>query len=44
MLFREIIVVYSENHKKTGSALFGKNAELIVKVVSTYSYHRVLKD
>jgi hypothetical protein len=40
MLLREIIAVYSENHKKSISKLCGQNAELlIIKSRGTYSYH-----
>jgi hypothetical protein len=40
MLFREIIIVYSENHTKPMNTLCGQNAELlIIKVGGTLSYH-----
>jgi hypothetical protein len=40
VLFREIIVVYSENHTKSVNTLCEQNAEsLIIKVGGTYSYH-----
>jgi hypothetical protein len=43
MLFREIIVVYSENYTKPINTLHGQNAELlIVKAGGTYSYHWAL--
>jgi hypothetical protein len=44
MLFKEIIVVYSENHMKAINILCGKMEELlIVKEGGTYSYHLALK-
>jgi hypothetical protein len=44
MLFREIIYVYSENHKKSINTLRKQNAELLtVKTAGKYSYHFVLK-
>jgi hypothetical protein len=44
MLFREIIVVYSENHMKHINTRCGKNAEFFnVKAGGTYSYHCALK-
>jgi hypothetical protein len=44
MLFKEIIAVCSENHKKPLNTLYGQNAELLnVKVGGTYSYHWALK-
>jgi hypothetical protein len=43
-LFREIIVVNSENHTKPINTPGGQNAELlIVKASDSYSYHWVLK-
>jgi hypothetical protein len=44
MLFKEIMAVYSENHKKPADTLCGQNAELLsVKAGGTYNYHLVLK-
>jgi hypothetical protein len=38
MLFKEIIAVYSENHKKPVNTLCGKNVGfLIIKAGGTYS-------
>jgi hypothetical protein len=43
-LFREITVVYSENHTKHINTLCGQNAEVfIVKAGGTCSYHRAFK-
>jgi hypothetical protein len=43
-LFREIITVYSENHKKHMNTLCVQNAELLkVKTGGTYSYHCTVK-
>jgi hypothetical protein len=43
MLFREIISVYSMNHKKLKNTLCGKYAELlIIEAGGTHSYHLVL--
>jgi hypothetical protein len=45
MLFKEIIVFYSEKHMKPVNTPFGQNAEiLIVKAGGTYSYHWVLNN
>jgi hypothetical protein len=44
MLFKEIIPVYTENHMKPTSRLYGQNVELlIVKAGGTYTYHLALK-
>jgi RecB family endonuclease NucS len=44
MLYREIIAVCSQIHKKHVNALCGQNVELvIVKPGGTYSNHRALK-
>jgi hypothetical protein len=46
-LFKEIIAVYSQNHKVPVSrtTLCGENAELMnVKVCGAYSYHCALND
>jgi hypothetical protein len=44
MLFKEIIAVYSENHRKPINTAFGQNAELLViKAGGTHSYHLPLK-
>jgi hypothetical protein len=43
-LFKEIIAVYTENHKKPIITLCGQNAELlIIKAGGRYSYHWALK-
>jgi hypothetical protein len=40
MLFKEIIAVYFENHKKSINIFRRENPELeIVKAGGTYSYH-----
>jgi hypothetical protein len=40
MLFREIIVVYSDDHAKHVNALCGQNAKLLnVKAGDAYSYY-----
>jgi hypothetical protein len=39
-----MITVYSENHTKHVSALYGQNAKLmVVKASGTYYYHYVVK-
>jgi hypothetical protein len=45
MLWKKIIVVYSENHTKHINSLCGQNAELLgVKEGGKYSYHWALKN
>jgi hypothetical protein len=39
MLFKEIIAVYSENHKKP----YIQNTALQIKITGTYNYHKGLK-
>jgi hypothetical protein len=43
MLLREIIAIYSENHKKLVCALCGQGSELIMKASGRYTYHWALK-
>jgi predicted membrane-bound spermidine synthase len=43
MLFREITVVYSENHIKPILTKLRDAELLIVQAGETYSYHRALK-
>jgi hypothetical protein len=44
MLFREIIAVYSENHRKHIKTLYNPNAELLkVKLSGTCRHHWALK-
>jgi hypothetical protein len=44
MLFREIIAVYSENHKKHMNIFYGQNAELLnIKAGGTNRCHYALK-
>jgi uracil DNA glycosylase len=44
MLLKEIITVYSKNHKKPIHTFCGQNAELLnVKAHGTYTYHRALE-
>jgi hypothetical protein len=42
MLFREIITVYSENHKKPVNILFGNNTELLNVEACDRPYHWVI--
>jgi hypothetical protein len=43
-MFRGIIVVHYDNHKKPINTLCGQNAELLnVEAGGTYSYHWALK-
>jgi hypothetical protein len=45
ILFRDIIAVYSENHKKPINTLYEQNVEIIlmIKADGTYSYHWALR-
>jgi hypothetical protein len=44
MLFRDVIAVYSENHRKSLYTLCGQNAEFFhVKTGGTYSNHCVFE-
>jgi hypothetical protein len=44
MLFKEIIVIYSENLTKPINTLCGKKAEMLnVKAIGTHDYYLALK-
>jgi hypothetical protein len=43
MLFKEIIAVYTGNHKKPINTLGAKRVIVIVKAYGTYNYRKALK-